>query len=195
MTSWSHDTIATTWEDYLQDVHAHFKQEPRHLHSSSDCRPALVMFDSASGANVKLDNALAHPCSSDTFPTSADIDGAAAKRREEKKHSRYKKERLPGGTSVSLIPLILEHNKRWGEEAWKFLQELAEQSPDEFGLPNPPEFLDFWRKRFAIQLQRCNASVIRRKVSALCATEEFKLDSSSNKFSAISCLNESWVVA
>ncbi|XP_062507491.1 uncharacterized protein LOC134183920 [Corticium candelabrum] len=139
------------------------------------------MFDSASGANDELDIALAHPWSSDTFPMSAEIDEAAAKWREERKNSRYKKERLPGGTSVSLIPLVLEHYERWGKEAWKFLQKLAEQSSDEFGRPNPSEFLDFWRKRFAIQLQRCNASVIRRKASALCANDEFKLDSSSTQ--------------
>ena len=115
----------------------------------------------------KLDIALAPSWSSDTFPKSAEIDGAAAKRLEERKHSRYKKERLPGGTSVSLIPLVLEHYGRWGEEEWRFLQKLAEQSSDEFGRPNPPEFLDFWRKRFAVQLQRCNASVIRRKRGTL----------------------------
>ncbi|XP_062507564.1 uncharacterized protein LOC134183980 [Corticium candelabrum] len=175
-------TIAATWRDCLRDVHAHFKREPRHLHPSSDCRLDLVMFDSASGANAELEIALAHPWSSDTFPKSAEIDGAAAKRQEERKNSRYKKERLPGGMSVSLIPQLLEHYRRWGEEAWKFLQKLAEQSSDEFGQPNPREFLDFWRKRFAIQLQRCNASVIRRKALALCATEEFKLDSSSTQF-------------
>ena len=141
-----------------------------------------MMFDSASGANVELDIALAHPWSSDTFHKSAEIDGVPAKRREERKHSRYKKERLPGDTSVSLIPLVLENYRRWSEEAWKFLQKLAEQSSDEFGRPNLPEFLDVWRKRFAIQLQRCNASVIRRKASALCATVESKLDSSSTQF-------------
>ena len=97
-----------------------------HLHSSSDCRPDLVVFDSASRADVKLDIAIAHCWTSDTFPKSAEIDGAATKRREERKHSRYKLERLPGGTSVSLIPLVLEHYGRWGEEAWKFLQKLAE---------------------------------------------------------------------
>ena len=141
-----------------------------------------MVFDSASGANVKLDIALAHPWSSDTFPKSAEIDGTAAKRQEERKNCRYKKERLPGGTSVSLISLGLEYYRRWCEEAWKFFQKLAEQSSDEFSQPNPPEFLDFWRKRFAIQLQRCNASIRRRKALALCATEEFKLDSSSTQF-------------
>ena len=85
-----------------------------------------MVFASASGANVELDIELAHPWSSDTFPKSAEIDEATAKRREERKHSRYKKERLLGGTSVSLIHLVLEHYGRWGEEAWKFLQKLAE---------------------------------------------------------------------
>ena len=91
---WSNNTTAATWGDCLQDVHAHLKREPRHIHSSSDCRPDLVMFESASGANVKLDIALAHPWSSDTFPKSVEIDGAAAKRQEERKHPRYKRELL-----------------------------------------------------------------------------------------------------
>ena len=114
MASLVHNTIAATWGDCLRDVHAHFKQEARHLHSSSDCRPDLVVLDSASGVTIELDIALAHPWSSDTFPKSAEIDGAAAKRQEERKHSR---ERLPGGTSVSLVPLVLEHYGRWGKEA------------------------------------------------------------------------------
>ena len=73
------------------------------------------MFDSASVANVELDIALAHPWSSDTFPKSAEIDGAADKQREERKHSSYKKETLPGGTSVSLIPLVLGALRKMGK--------------------------------------------------------------------------------
>ena len=65
------------------------------------------------------------------------MDGAAARRREDIKHSKYSKEQLPGGYTLHLvplvfiplvfiplvfiplvfIPLVFEHFGGWGEEA------------------------------------------------------------------------------
>ena len=65
-----------------------------------------------------------------------------------------------------------EHFGTWGEQGVKFLKKLSNQSSDEAGRPNAPEFLDFWRKRFYIQLQKCNAQVILKKLSGLCGGPE-----------------------
>ena len=52
-----------------------------------------------------------------------------------------------------------EHFGRWGDEARNFLQHLGKRSLDEVGRPNIGEFMDFFRKRFSIQLQKCNVKV------------------------------------
>ena len=68
-------------------------------------------------------------------------------------------------------------NRRWGVMGRNFLQKLAKKSCDEIGRPNAAEFLDFWRKRFSLQLQKCNAKVILRKMASLSS------DTSSAKYS------------
>ena len=35
-----------------------------------------------------------------------------------------------------MIPLVMEHFGRWGEEGRKYLQKLAQKSTNEVGLPN-----------------------------------------------------------
>ena len=44
---------------------------------------------------------------------------------------------------------------------------LAKHSRDEAGQFNPVEFMDFLCKPFSVQMQRCNAKVIQRKVARL----------------------------
>ena len=65
---------------------------------------------------IDLDISLAHPWSGEVFPSSAKIDGAAAKRREKKKKSKYKGQRLPDGEQVIVKSLALKHFSRWGKE-------------------------------------------------------------------------------
>ena len=130
------------------------------------------MFDVDVGSNIDLDISLAHPWSSEIYPSSAEKIGAAASLREARKKAKYDHLKLPGGSTSNVIPLVLEHFGTWGEQGVKFLKKLSNQSSDEAGRPNAPEFLDFWRKRFSIQLQKCNAQVISKKLSGLCGRPE-----------------------
>ena len=143
------------------------------------------MFDAESGSNLDLDISLAHPWSSDVFPSSAEATGVAANRRETRKVSKYEQHKLPEGSVVKVVPLVMEHFGSWGEEARKFLQKLAAFSSDEAERPNAVEFLDFWRKRFSVQLQKCNVQVISKKLSMLCGRSE-RPDSLSTHFFLIS---------
>ena len=43
----------------------------------------------------------------------------------------------------------------------------TDNRPDIVGRPNAAEFIDFWSKRFSIQLQKCNARVISKKLSTM----------------------------
>ena len=125
---------------------------------------------------------MAHPWSSDIFPKSVEEDVAAAKRREEQTMDKYGKVRLPGGSMVKVTPLVLEHFGRWGEEGKKFLQTFSKHLLDEIGRPNAPEFIDYWRKRFSVQLQKCNAKVLLKKSSTLCSDGVNKLVSYCTQF-------------
>ena len=71
------------------------------------------------------------------------------------------------GTPSTCVPLVFEHFGRWGEQAHQFLDQLSLQSVDEDGRENSKEFKTFWRRCFSVALQRCNASVLRRKLSRI----------------------------
>ena len=123
--------------------------------------------DTSSGTSIDLDISLAHPWSSEVFPSSSKVDGLASKRREERKKIKYQDERLPTGNQIIFKPLVIEHFGRWGDEGDQYLRSLGSQSFDKNGRRNSAQFMDHWRKKFSIQLQRCNARVIQRKMSSL----------------------------
>ena len=72
------------------------------------------IFYSDIGNNVDLDISLAHPWSSDIFPSSAGVSGAAAERRADRKKEKYSKQQLPGGIIATITPLVIEHFGAWG---------------------------------------------------------------------------------
>ena len=164
---WTHDAITTVWPDCLRDLHIYHRREPRHRYSNSDNRPDITVYDPETGINIDLDIAMAHPWSSDIFPKSAEEDDAAAKRKEERKMNKYRKVRLPGGSMVKVTPLVLEHFGKWREEDKKFLYKFSKHSLGEIGRPNAPEFIDYWRQKFSVQLQKCNAKVLLKEFSTL----------------------------
>ena len=109
---WSHEAIASTWSDCLRELNVHHRREPRHRYSNSNDRPDIVAFDPSPTRVATLTwIALAHPWSSDIFPRS----WCCCRRREERKKAKYAKENLPGGSTVSFIPLAIEHFGQWGE--------------------------------------------------------------------------------
>ena len=116
---------------------------------------------------MELDIALSHPLCKDVLSRAAWLDGAAASRREELKHKIYAAQELPGGFLPSAIPLVFEQYGRWGEEAQKYLRNLSMLSRDEDGRNNASQFTTYWRQRFSIQLQYCNANILARKMSKL----------------------------
>ena len=94
------------------------------------------------------------------------MEGAAAARREDRKLAHYEKEKHPGGLSVRVVPLVLEHFGRWGKKVETYLHDLSKRSKDDFGKSNRTELKDYWRQRIAIHLQRCNANVLLKKISS-----------------------------
>ena len=120
----------------LRSLRIHCCRDPKNRYTNSECRPDIIMVDAKLSSNLDLDILLAHPWSSDFFPSSAEATGAAANRRETRKMSKYEQHKLLGGSVVNVVPLIMEHFGSWGEEVGQFLQKLAAFSSDEAGRPN-----------------------------------------------------------
>ena len=58
-------------------------------------------------------------------------------------------------------------DRQTGQEGQRFLHEISQHSRDEDGKANSIEFKTYWRRLFSMTLQRCNASVINRKLDRL----------------------------
>ena len=113
---WTHDSMMSVWSECLSSVHLPHKCEPRDCYTHSNNRPDVLVYDSETGSNVELDVALAHPWASDILPRAATTGGSAAMRREQIKENKYAQERLPGGYSPTVVPLVFEHFGRWGRK-------------------------------------------------------------------------------
>ena len=108
----------------------------------------------------------------------AQEDGAAAATREIKKSEKYARDRDVWDLPSNCIPLVFKHFGRWGSEAAQFLHHLSLQSIDEDGRKNSRDFKTFWCSCMSVALQRCNASVISRKLARLGHSKIFTVDSS-----------------
>ena len=71
-------SLLLEWSECLRSLRIHHCREPRNRYTNSECRPDIIMFDAESGANIDLDISLAHPWSSDVFPSSSEATGVAA---------------------------------------------------------------------------------------------------------------------
>ena len=111
-----HDSIMSGWSECLNHLKIQHKEETKDGYATSDSRPDIVVFDTGIGSNIELDIALAHPWSSNIFPTLVTVEGAAAAGRKDRKLARYKREKYPGGLSVRMVPLVLEHFGKMGQE-------------------------------------------------------------------------------
>ena len=170
---WAHNSILHGWSECMSDLHIPHEKEPRNLYTNSEDRPDVIFFDSETGQNLDMDVSLAHPWSQDTLKRASREDGFAARTREEKKMNKYAREILSGGTSSKCVPLVFEHFGRWGLQADIFLHRLSKQCSftNEDPFCNDVQFKSFWRKRFSMILQRCNARVILKKLSRLSETK------------------------
>ena len=139
----SHESISSVWSDCFRGLHIHHRREPRSRCTTTDNRLDIVFFNSDIGNNVDLDISLAHPWSSDIFPSFAGVSGAAAERRADRKKEKYSKQQLPGGIIATVNPLIMKHFGAWGIDGWKLLCKLSKKSSDKVRRPKSAEFIDF----------------------------------------------------
>ena len=144
---WSHESISSVWSDRFRGLHIHHRREPRSRYTTTDNRQDIVFLTQTLETTLTFIS-LAHPWSSDIFPSSAGVSGAAAERRADRKKEKYSKQQLPGGTIATVTPLVMEHFGAWGIDGWKLLCKLAKKSSDKVGRPNAVEFIDFWSKHF-----------------------------------------------
>ena len=163
---WSHNSMVNAWSECLNRVSLSHTIEPRNLYSSSQARPDIAIYG-ASNFNVELDISLAHPWCPDIISAAGLNNGAAALKRENKKIKKYNGERHIGGNSSELVPLVCEQFGYWGKDSVRFLNRISLRSRDNDGKINSAEFKTYWRHVLSVTLQRCNASVINRKMDRL----------------------------
>ena len=89
--------MVSAWSDCLSQLQFHHVKEPRGRYVNSEDRSDIVVVDLASGVDLELDIALAHPWSNEIKGLSAATQRAAATRRENLKIKKYDQELLPGG--------------------------------------------------------------------------------------------------
>ena len=86
---------------------------------------------------------------------------------------KYEQHKLPGGSVLKVVPLVMEHFGSWEEEARKFLLKLAAFLSDEAGTPNVAGFLDFEENDSLYNYRSViNVKVISKKLSMLCGGSE-----------------------
>ena len=71
-------------------------------------------------------------------------------RREQIKKNKYAQERLPGGYSPTVVPLVFKHFGRWGEKASEYLRVISALWRNGNGRSNIAKFKTHWRRRFSI---------------------------------------------
>ena len=76
---------------------------------------------------------------------------------------KYSRDQLPCGAILNFMPLVYEHFGSWGAKASEYLQQIFKKT-NIYGTWNRSQFLFYWRARFGIILQQCNAQVILKKV-------------------------------
>ena len=90
---WTHEALANTWSDCLQQLNISHRREPRDHYSNSD---------------IELDISVAHPWNKDILSKAAD-EGIAAAKGEVSKNKKYSSELHVWGNSSNCIPLVFEH--------------------------------------------------------------------------------------
>ena len=163
----SHNKMVSAWSDRLSQLQLHHVKEPRRRYVNSEERSDIVEFDSASGLDLELDIALAHPWSNEIECLSATTQRAAANKRENLKIKKYDQELLPEGFRPTFVPIVWEHFGCWGEKAEDYLKKLSQLSRDEDGKSNESTFKTYWRSVFSVCLKRSNARVIDRKIEKI----------------------------
>ena len=84
-----------------------------------------------------------------------------------KKEQKYNQQVSQSGSRLSFVPLVFEHYGYWGPSAEAYLDCISKKAKDTNGHNCETDFRDRWRKQISVNIQKCNAKVISKKVSKL----------------------------
>ena len=103
---WTHDSMVSVWAECLGSLHLHHKCEPRDRYTNSNNRADILILDSETGSDVELDVALAHLWASDILLQPQLVGVQHCEDNKQIKENKYREERLPGGYSPRVVPLV-----------------------------------------------------------------------------------------
>ena len=164
---WQHNSLVSTWSKCLNELQIPNQIEPRNRYTNSENRPDIVAFDPVDYSSADLDVSMAHPLSGDSMKGAAAESGYAAKKREMKKEQKYNQQVSQSGSRLSFVLLVFEHYGYWGPSAEDYLDCISKKAKDTNGHNCETDFRDRWRKQISVNIQKCNAKVISKKVSKL----------------------------
>ena len=121
----------SVWAECLGSLHLHHKCEPRVRYTNSNNRADILILDSETESNVELDVVLVHLWARYILLRAATTGGSAALRREQIKENKYREERLPGGYSPTVVPLVFENFGCWREKVMDYLKVFSTLLRDE----------------------------------------------------------------
>ena len=108
--------MVSAWSDCLSQLQLHHVKEPRGRYVDCEDRSDIVVFDSASGMDLELDIALAHPWSNEIEGLSATTQSSG----NQKKKSEDQKGR-PGTLAKRFLTNICAYSLQtfwlWGRES------------------------------------------------------------------------------
>ena len=103
----SHNNKVSAWSDCLSQLQLHHVKEARGRYVNFEDKSDIVVFDSASGLDLELDIALAHPWSNDIEVLSAIIQESSGNQKRNLKIKKYNQELLPGRFSTNICAYSL----------------------------------------------------------------------------------------
>ena len=133
-----HDYIAGVWHSAILSTGLSARVEPRSLYRDQR-RPDIVVPTFQGGQDLHLDFSATHHCLPSNVATASTTPGAAAAKRENVKKEVYR------DCAGIFLPLMVEHNGRWGKSSIHLLNYLAKKAGESL-IPGVTQgqFRDFW---------------------------------------------------
>jgi len=164
-----HDEVQNAWLHMLKSVNYHCVLEEEHLFKSTDRpddkkRPDISIYNFKDGKKLLLDISIVHPQAKHWISGSAKDNGFAAAGGDRLKNQKYAA--LAQKQGYLFQPVVSEVFGRWSPVARGIFSFIARRPSADFE-QNKAAFINYWRRRLSICLQKENANIILRKIKLL----------------------------
>ena len=158
-----HDMVQDIWFRMLRSVNFRCELEKSNEFSDKK-RPDIGVYNFDQGKKILLDVSITHPLGVNVQSQAANVSGFAATQKDQKKVDKYRA--VAGSLGYLFDPLVMEVYGRWSPIARDFFRKAAVRPSIDF-VNDRAAFVNYWRKRLSVGLQRGNATIILNKIKAI----------------------------